>query len=321
MPTTRTAKLLTALDALFVLAREVGDRPPPKPPPKEAENTYGLPTGRLLRRLLIQAIKKQRREVLARIPRHDLATELPVHVADLTSHDGPMAEAMTPVLTTLWLESATKVVSRVGLVPGLDEWRVTNPRTRGKIEAQALRFCRSTNATTTQQLNDALRQLRRELVEGVVEQGESLVQLTKRVKAVFDRAETWRARRIAATEASRAVHAAQEDAAIASGVVAGFEWLISGDACPLCRKVAAEARMVPAGRPFAIVGHDPDYATIRHPPLHPSCMCAMVEVLKPEYGGPEAPDWAATLDQPRPGPDYEPPEGVAEPAPDPGRLT
>ena len=74
------------------------------------------------------------------------------------------------------------------------------------------------------------------------------------------------------------------------------------------------------GRPFAIVGSDPDYSSIRHPPLHPSCQCAMVEVLKPEYGGPEAPDWAATLDQPRPGPDYQPPEGVAEPEPDPARL-
>ena len=152
----------------------------------------------------------------------------------------------------------------------------------------------------------------------MVEKGDSVAELTKRVKKVFDGAETWRARRIAATEAARAVHAAQLQAAEDSEVVAGLEWLVSDDACPLCQKIASEARYMRLSQSFAVIGDNPHYKQIKYPPAHPSCQCAVVEVLKPEYGGPEDPPWADTLDQPRPGADYRPPGGA--PKPQPGKL-
>lgn len=197
---------------------------------------------------------------------------------------------------------------------------MTNPHVESKIRAQCLQFCQATNQTTTKALNTALDKLRNELVAGIVTHGEGLDALTARVMSVFDQAEEWRARRIAATETSRAVHAAQETAALDTGIVAGFEWLISGDACPLCQQVATEAKRIKAGQAFAIVGDNPHYSTIRHPPLHPNCQCAMVEVLTPEYGGPENPEWNQTLDQPKPGPEYSPPEGKKVAKPDPKAL-
>lgn len=116
------------------------------------------------------------------------------------------------------------------------------------------------------------------------------------------------------------MHAAQEQAAIESGVVAGLEWLVSAASCPLCTMVAAEANRVRLGQAFAEIGSNPDYRSIRYPPLHPSCRCSVVEVLKPEYGGPEDPQWSKTLVDPRPGADYKPPEGVKGPGPDPAKL-
>jgi hypothetical protein len=186
------------------------------------------------------------------------------------------------------------------------------------IRSSSLSFCAATNRTTSRNLSEALADLRDQLHLGVVDHGESVAQLTRRVEDVFDGAATWRARSIARSETSRAVHAAQERAAIESGVVAGFEWLISANSCPLCQMQAAECRRVPIGRAFAEIGDNPAYRSVRFPPLHVSCRCSVIEVLAPEYGGPADPQWGQTLIDPRPGRDYTPPAGAAVPEPDPG---
>jgi SPP1 gp7 family putative phage head morphogenesis protein len=226
-----------------------------------------------------------------------------------------MASAMTPILSQYWDEGGKKARERIGLDP--DQWQVTDPNLKAKIEAAALQFCGRTNQTTSLQLDKALARLREELTAGLVEHGESIPQLTKRVRAVFEHASEHRARRIATTEAARAVHAAQEQSAIESGVVAGFEWLASEDACPLCLQIAAEVKQVPLGGKFAEVGTHPLYSRIGFPPAHPHCQCTVIEVLMPGYGGPEAPEWGTPLDQPDPPGDYTPPVPVT---PEPEKL-
>lgn len=282
----------------------------------EAENTYGLPQGGGLAAELRKWFERQRKAVLdavSRIRGGPESDELP----DLSDWDRPMATAFVPFLSATWDDSGRRTMTRLGLDP--DVFDVTNPHLKGRIEKASLAFCESTNRTTNKQLKTAVAKLRAELTAGLVDQGESIPELTRRVQAVFERATEGRARRIAATETTRAYHAAQEAAAEESGVVAGFELLLSGDACPLCRKVATEARRVKLGQAFAVIGSDPTYKEVRYPPLHPLCQCSMIEVLTPEYGGPERPDFRPTLDQPKPGPDYEPPEGLPEPKPEPGR--
>jgi hypothetical protein len=228
-----------------------------------------------------------------------------------------MAAAFTPILSAYWDESGKRVRERLGLDP--DEWKVSDPNLKKKIGDASLAFCEATNATTSLDLADALRKLRDELVAGLVDEGETLKELTDRVGAIFDGAEEWRAFRIARTEAARAVHAAQLESAIESEVVAGLEWLVSGDACPLCQQIAAEVKQVRLGQKFAVKGDHPDYRDIRHPPAHPGCMCTALEVLLPEYGGPESPEWGETLDQLDPPEDYRPPGGKP-PEPQPERL-
>lgn len=168
-----------------------------------------------------------------------------------------------------------------------------------RIEQASFDFCDSTNRTTTHDLGHALNLLRQEMIEGIIEQGESNRELTKRVKKVFQNASQSRAETIAVTEASRAYHAAQEQAAIESNVVQGFELLLSSDACPLCRKIYSECRATKPGQAFAIIGEHSEYSVVRHPPLHPRCQCSLVEILKPAYGGPDDQEFGATLYQPQ----------------------
>jgi hypothetical protein len=219
----------------------------------------------------------------------------------------PMSERMTPILESIWDEQGRAFTSRIGLDP--DSWEVTNPRTQEAINKAALDFCQATNETTSLELGEALRQTRAALSSGLITQGESVADLTKRIGQIFDGAETWRARRIAASEASRATHAAQEMAGSESGVVTGWRWLLSEDACPLCQTVARRVPAVRLGQPFAVVGDSPVYSVVRHPPLHPGCQCALEPVLDID----RQPQWAATLDQPQP--EEQDHEGGEAPAP------
>lgn len=180
-----------------------------------------------------------------------------------------------------------------------------------------LNFCQSTLETTDQDLDEVEERLRNELAAGLVDNGEALPELKRRVQDVFERMSDSKAEMIAASETSRAVHSAQEIAAQESGVVAGFELLLSSDACPLCRRIATEAKRVRAGQAFAVIGKNPAYATVKHPPLHPNCQCSMMEVLKPEFGGPKDPEWSETLIQPQLGIDEWKPEPKPKPRPKP----
>jgi hypothetical protein len=256
------------------------------------KNTFGLPTGEPIRRELVRVFRRQRARLLEQLEpkRKDDLGGLPPMMPAL---DMP-SEPFTPLLSTYWDRSGQSFYAKLGLDP--NAWRVTNPHIALKIQHATLSFCASTNATTSKALAKALADTRSALHAGVVTRGESVPTLTKKVNAIFDAAETWRARRIAQTEASRAVHAGQEQAGRESGLVTGWEWLLSGDACPLCQTIARRAKYVQLGQPFAVIGENRSYASVQFPPGHPHCNCTMVEVLS---GGPQ-PSWAATLVQPKP---------------------
>lgn len=154
---------------------------------------------------------------------------------------------------------------------------VVNPRLGEAVDTLTLNFCRATNETTSLALEEAVESLRSDLREGLF-QGDSLPELRKRVNAVFDNAETWRAQRIAATEASRSVHVAERISAEESGVVKKLKWLAAGDACPICW--ALNGKEVAFGEPFLTVASArPEYAQVFSPPAHPNCQCALQHVI------------------------------------------
>ena len=200
---------------------------------------------------------------------------------------------MVPTLSATWEWAAQRFAPRVGLDP--DTFEVVNPHTLKAVSQAAFDFCDSTNDSTSLSLDKALNKLREEIAVGIVDEGEAPPALTKRVNQIFDKAEKRKAREIAQTETSRAVHAAQEASAIASGVVTGWKWLASPDACEeICLAIAARCPTVRIGQAFAIIGHNPAYREVKFPPGHPHCGCTVTEVLDTD----PQPEWHATLDQP-----------------------
>lgn len=157
----------------------------------------------------------------------------------------------------------------------LAEWNVFRPETLAALRSAVFEFCRSTNATTNLSVQQARAELRRQISEGL-DQGEALAQLTVRVQRIYRNPQ--RAQMIAATEASRAMHAGQMMAAQQSGgVVTGLRWLASADACSVCEDL--DGRAVPLGGVFMVQAKGGPYAVIKHPPAHPNCMCAVTEVV------------------------------------------
>ena len=279
--------LSAAALALAVLRSPPKARPDDEGEGEEEGNTHNLPSGAPIAAELRRWFREQARRVLGTIP--TIGHTLPDRFEDLSTYDHPMAAAMTPLIGAYWQESGEKVLGRIG-AEALDfdpdgkirdGWQVTNPELAAKVRTASLTFCQATNATTSRQLDDALATLRAELHAGLVEHGESLRELTSRVKGVFEGAETWRARRIAATEASRAVHAAQVEAARQSGVVSAVRLLLSSDACPLCH--AVKSKEPEGGWPLGATMHDDGkggpYSSAPHPPLHPHCGCSLLEVI------------------------------------------
>lgn len=257
---------------------------------------------------------KIREAVIAAIPEDG---PLPTAFPPLVGFMDPMKAAMTPILGAYYDLAGKTAVARLGLDPAA--WQVTNPNLKHQISKLTLNFVQSTLASTSRQVNDALEALRHELDTGMTA-GETLTELRDRVSSIFDKLTDSHAQTIAATETSRATHAAQNQAAIESGVVAGYEWLVSSDACDLCLMVASECNKVRIGQAFAVVGNNPDYSMISFPPLHPRCQCTIVDVLLPEYGGPVDPEWGETLIQPQkkiPPDGYVPPKGVSLAQPNP----
>jgi hypothetical protein len=268
-----------------------------------------FPSHAPLEKALVRHFRLQRRFVLERIDTHSLrwlagvkAERIAVQWDDDTD-DAALVRRVFPILSATWDdagEKATRKTNKVRVKAGLDPrvWDVKDPNVRGKIETAALDLAQSTRETTEMEFGVAVEMLRRELSEGIVDRGESVAKLTKRVKSIFTNAETDRASRIAQTETIRAVHAGQVKSDEESGVVKGYRWLPSSNPCPICSGLAG-MKPVRIGSKFATVGKHKTYSHVYHPPAHSRCVCALVAIVDPELTGEPEPEWAtAPLDQP-----------------------
>lgn len=205
--------------------------------------------------------------------------------------DAALGFEMRPYIELAYDGEVQDFTRRIGADPTFP--MVVNPNIREAVDAATLRFAKSTNETTSMLLSDALDALRQELKDGLIA-GDPIREMTKRVRSVFDEASQSRAMTIATTETSRAVHNAQVISGEASGVVRGWRWVLSEDACSQCLAVAESNPEIPLGGSFAKFGDHPDYSDVRFPPLHPSCACALEEILDNE----RAPKQGEALDLP-----------------------
>ena len=176
-----------------------------------------------------------------------------------------MAKEYAPLFSEHADASGTATAKRLRMP---DAWSVTDPNTAKALSKSAYKGMASVNQFTGQSLCS---RLATEMTEG----DNTLASLTRAVEGVFIDGETWRAKQIAATESSRAVHDAQIMTAEESGIVVGFEPLISSDACSVCQAWAAETKMISLEDAKKMVGiFDREV-----PPIHPNCMCTITEKL------------------------------------------
>jgi hypothetical protein len=271
---------------------------------KAEANTYGLPTGEAIRKELARRFRSQRNRTLVDlgVGTKELGPGFAWDVPDYRADTPAWVEAIVPILEVLWEDAGDAAYLRVGLDPA--DWSVTNPELAPAIRSQAFDLCDATNATTHLEVEAAYQGLRDKLQSGLIDEPAATEGLVGLVREVFLDAATWRARRIATTEASRAVHAAELMAARRSGIVIGFRWLLSSDACPLCQRVAAEVGAVRLGEPFAVTSDHATYGLAYHPPLHPHCQCTVESIVDPAYSGEAPPDFGGALDLRRPAPTF-----------------
>jgi HK97 family phage portal protein len=246
-------------------------------------NEYGLPDGAPLRKQLQKWIGKQAAQVIGDLP--GKSAGLPDSFASLTDYDDPMASAMTPILQVYWDKAGGQIKESIGL--DIDTWQVTDPNVKKAIEKQSLSFCETTNKSTHLTLEAALAKLKEELIEGIINEGEAIPILAKRVSSIFGDLTDNHAELIAQTETSRAIHAASEMSAMDTepDVVDSKHWLLTSDACPICQGLYEESEPdgIKLGTEFGTVGSHSEYSSVRMPPAHPRCRCTVVFQLSKRY--------------------------------------
>jgi HK97 family phage portal protein len=184
-------------------------------------------------------------------------------------------------------EQENFVQSRFDLVrPGLER----------QIRNQSIKISSEAWGTTKKQTDKRIAAMRQALVDAGVSGPNTVKALSEAVARSFGIAEGSRSQTIAATEMSRAVHAAQVYSDAASGIIAGYIPEVSDDACELCQQYDEEGN--PTGSALfgftsmedalsqvnsgAYAKTDGTNTTISLPPYHPNCRCAVTEIFTDE---------------------------------------
>lgn len=256
---------------------------------RDARHGRALPSGRALGRVLAAMLRVQRLYVLAELRRGSPSPSL-------HAFEEPWVEVLAPVLEQYlrWgVEDMARRLAASGAVPsalakscvrkarqragqGWRTWtwvdwlrlclRVLSPLIPAFVQQWSYTLIRGVNAATEQQVRQA--------VQDSIRSGEGAVKGQDRLAPIFG---PKRAFTISVTEASRAYHGGQTEAAKRSGVVVSQEWLASADACPKC--LALDGKEAPLGEPFYVDPKGGPYAAVYHPPFHPHCMCALTQVV------------------------------------------
>jgi hypothetical protein len=239
-----------------------------------------LPQGEKLVPILRSMFREQAREVNESIEKTMAKAEgdLPPRIFFNDDWTKRLADQVQPIIQIIAKDQGHRLLRGVGAAqPAFDVFDRNIPKAAAEL---SLKFAESTNATTSMELDQALTQLRQEVSDGLIE-GDTRVELRKRVEQVFDKAEKSRAAVIARTEASRASHQAELMSAKDSGVIESKVWLLSGDACPICEEIAAQNPSgVALDKTFAELGGE--YGSIDGPPAHPNCQCSLTYEIHEE---------------------------------------
>lgn len=162
-------------------------------------------------------------------------------------------------------------LTRAGASP--DVFSVMPAKIKEATRKLTLQFAQSTLDTTDMRVNAALKAVRQSIADGLTE-GEAVTTIADRINEVFTDLNEDHANLIAQTETQRAVHLGQKIAAQESGIVKGWKWLASSDACPICLDLDGKEIAIDDDTFF-----DATYGDGDQPPAHPNCECTMLEII------------------------------------------
>ncbi len=184
-----------------------------------------------------------------------------------------MVDILTPLQRELFEQQARMAQKELGLATDY----VITPTTGQVLEKYNLKLSKEVTKTTETAIS--------QLIADATEQGFTIGQLTEQINRYFDYADATRAERIARSETIRTSNAAMESAWKQSDVVEAKEWYTAEDerVCEYCSEM--DGRTEDLGAAFfkkgdTFNGLTLDYRDITEPPLHTSCRCVLLPVLK-----------------------------------------
>lgn len=184
---------------------------------------------------------------------------------DKAAWEARFAEGIEPLLVEVLADSARETLAEVGVSVAFD---VQNPAVTDWLRVRAQRFAVSVNETTWTALKESL-------AEGIAA-GESIPDLSKRVREVFTEASETRATTIARTEVIGASNAGAVEAAKQSGVVETKTWVAALDERTRPTHVRAHGQTVGLHENFAVGGgHGPAPGQIGLAAEDVRCRCSV----------------------------------------------
>jgi HK97 family phage portal protein len=236
----------------------------PAPPPKKKVK---YPSEKKLAQTLKAYFRKQEAHVLA----HLGATEKAF--INLPDWNKELDGMVSPIMRGFYEAGTTNFITQFGL--STDLFDVVTPKVDEALNGWTMKFCKSTNETTDEDIEHAHAELKDQLKEGIINKESFQRGLTDRVKQIYNRASTERAFLIAKTESVRAINTSQllsAQAAEEKGVKIRKSIILSSNACPQCTAIKAQH----SGRyPLDTVFNPHDDYGDGNPPFHPSCSCVI----------------------------------------------
>lgn len=226
-----------------------------------------------LKETIIKLNEQQKKEVLDNLASATKVAD-PKKLFDLDNWISITTSAVTPIMETLFEAEGKAAAAEIGkpeLNPLSDQ--LAQEALHESIGKMSESYQQTTLNTLEVKISDGLKA------------GDSLADISKTVSEIYEWSDTWRADRLAKTEAFRTTNASLTAAWKQSGVVKTIKWYTtSTDPCPFCQAVNGKVisiddvffkngESITAGEGESAKSMTLDYGDVGAPPLHPNCAC------------------------------------------------
>lgn len=217
---------------------------------------------RHFQKVLKKYFNEERKEVLSNLERLLGKKDITEYILfDMSEENIKLSKVSRPEMAMAIKEGAELAIEEAGLTISVD---LIAERNELWMKARLEKYAEGVNKETAGKLAKTLR-------DGL-DQGEGVLDLSKRVDAYYDSTEKYRSLRIARTETAEAMEEGIMQA-YREGGIDKVRWLAEPGCCDDCS--ALDGEIVGIGDSF---GNDAFDNATQHPPLHPNCYHKETEV-------------------------------------------